>query len=176
MMSSPTRAPASRIAVYVTPISRLVGLNLLTLGLYSLYWFYRHWRAQKQAYGLDISPVARSVLSILYVHQLFRAIDREARDSGLKPSWDPNARATTYVLLLIVSRLVARWGPDELAGTVVTVAFEIAALVPLSAAQQVANLIGHHAEQGEHEDDEDEEDDEDDEDDEDEEDEEDEAQ
>ena len=111
-------ALAFRVALYVTPISTLILLNIVTLGFYSLFWFYRHWSVQKRAYKLKILPGVRGFFSIFFVHGLFRNIDRAARTSGLSPRWNPNSQATTYVGLVMASRFTGSLGPGEMADLV----------------------------------------------------------
>src|SRR6478735_927493 len=60
---------------YDVSIATLSALQLVTFGLYAVYWFYRHWAVQKRARRLNISPLARGIFAIFFVHRLFKAID-----------------------------------------------------------------------------------------------------
>ena len=146
----------TRVAVYVTPISTLVLLSILTVGLYPIYWFYRHWSVQKRARRLPIWPAARGLFSIFFVHRLFLTIDRAARASGTSPRWNPDSQATTYVGLVIASRLIGRIGSDQFTVLFVEIALVLASLLPLATAQQLANLANGRRELAEDEDEDDE--------------------
>ncbi|HYQ03412.1 MAG TPA: hypothetical protein VER96_32280 [Polyangiaceae bacterium] len=119
--------------------STLATLYLVTFGMYGVYWFYKHWSVRKRAYRLRISPVARAVFSIFFVHRLFKLIDETARATGVSTRWSPSTQATSYVMLVLGLRIFGSF-----AFGVESLVFQIAALVaiviPLVAAQRVANL------------------------------------
>jgi hypothetical protein len=118
--------------------STLAALQLVTLGLYAVYWFYRHWAVQKRARRLNISPLARGIFAIFFVHRLFRVIDQGARAVGISPRWKPGSQATLFVLLVLAGRTLGNLGSD---GQVIVVSLVINALsiLPLVAAQRLAN-------------------------------------
>ncbi|HYQ03410.1 MAG TPA: DUF4234 domain-containing protein [Polyangiaceae bacterium] len=122
----------------------LVGLYLITFGIYGVYWFYKHWAVQKRARGLNISPLARGIFAIFFVHKLFKMIDQTARATGITPKWDAASQATLYVIIVIVARVVTR-----LSDTGVTLLAGLglvgAAVIPLWSAQRVANQANGRA-------------------------------
>ena len=135
---------ADETPFYVVSIPKLVVLYFATLGTYEVYWFYRHWRAQRRAFGIDVMPWARALFSVLFVGRLFKAIDGRAREADHEPTWDAGGQAGIYVAVVIGSRLVSRIA-DGLLGTLVGIVIGLAAVVPLIAAQKVANLASDDA-------------------------------
>ena len=55
---------------YVVSLRKLVLLSIATVGLYSLYWFWRHWKLHKLDRKLDIWPVPRAIFAIFFAHGL----------------------------------------------------------------------------------------------------------
>ena len=136
-------------AVFVVAPAKLLVLGVASLGFYSLYWFYKHWALQRRAYALNIWPVARAIFSIFFVHQLFKAFHTQAAERGPTPAWQPGSQATLFVVLSVVSNLVARMGKfigESLALDLASTALGLAALLPMVAAQRVANAAAGDSE------------------------------
>lgn len=122
-----TAAPASAIPrvplfLYI-PVWRLILLSILSGGLYQAYWIYKNWRYLKERERVDIRPFWRGIFGIFYCHSLLRRIhgDREAR-AAQAPTFPPDALATGWVVLVILSNVLAR--VDSVA------VFVLAAFVP----------------------------------------------
>lgn len=128
--------------------STLALLYLVTFGIYGLYWFYKHWAVQKRAWGLNVSPLARGIFSIFFVHRLFKRIDQTARATGASPRWKPDTQATMYVLMVIIARVILRLDSGS-TGLLVGIVLSAAAVIPLVEAQRVANLANGHSLDGE---------------------------
>lgn len=124
-------------ALYVVSTTKLVLLYVATSGLYVLYWFYQHWSAQRRAYRLNIQPLARAAFAVFFVHALFRNFVRVARHAGFSPTWRPESQATLFVGLSVFSPILSRVVLD---GYFMPFLLQCAALLPLAAAQRVANL------------------------------------
>ncbi|MRH02334.1 MFS transporter permease [Xanthomonas sontii] len=71
-------APADPLSTLFAPsAAKLVLLCATSFGWYALYWFYRNWRALRLLSGRRrISPVWRSVFSLLWVFACFRELER----------------------------------------------------------------------------------------------------
>jgi hypothetical protein len=150
---------ARRVRFHTTAISDLVILYLVTFGLYSVFWFYQHWSLLKRTHGLPLSPLARGLFDIFFTHRLFKGIDEGARAAGLSPAWNPGSQATTYVVLVLVSRSMLRADTDEMTALAVGLALLTASVLPLVAAQRVANLANDRPELVDEDEDEDEDED-----------------
>ena len=133
-------AVGSRVARFfrVSPAA-LVVLYIVTLGLYGLYWFYKHWAIQKQARGLNISAIARGVVPIFFVHRLFKIIDQTARATGVSLEWRASSQATMYVMLVVVARVVSQLGSTN-TSLIASLALFAFSVRPLWLAQRAANL------------------------------------
>ncbi|MBK8286882.1 MAG: hypothetical protein IPK97_19570 [Ahniella sp.] len=95
--------PAAPDAFYVVSSLKFHLLFFLTMGFYSVYWFYRHWKAWKSHSREDLWPVPRAIFNIFFVHALFGLFVR----AGM--SWQPwkgLVWATVYVVAAIASNFV----------------------------------------------------------------------
>lgn len=54
-------------------------LDFFTLGLYSIYWFYKHWRMIQISTGEKLSPFLRAIFQIFFVFSLFKRIHNTAQ-------------------------------------------------------------------------------------------------
>jgi len=111
--SPPTARLGSAVAeaeqpwLYVVAPYKLLLLMVLTVGLYSVYWFYRNWKllnVHHKAYW----PVPRAIFSIFFTHALFTEIDGLLRKRGIVHAWSPGGMATLYVVSAIASRVLDR--------------------------------------------------------------------
>ncbi|WP_295952158.1 MFS transporter permease [uncultured Xanthomonas sp.] len=70
--------PLSTLSTLFAPsAAKLALLCATSFGWYALYWFYRNWRALRLLSGRRrISPVWRSVFSLLWVFACFRGLER----------------------------------------------------------------------------------------------------
>ncbi len=77
--AAPAPAPAtdSLSTLFAPSAAKLALLCATTFGWYALYWFYRNWQAIRLISGRRrISPVWRSVFSLIWIFACFRALDR----------------------------------------------------------------------------------------------------
>jgi len=90
------------------PVSegKLITLYVLSFGLYGVYWFYKNWKLQQPRMDKKISPVLRSVFSILFTHSLFRIIDKSAEHLEKKHKFNANGLATLFVAAIVVSNII----------------------------------------------------------------------
>ncbi|MBB4125736.1 hypothetical protein GGR77_001007 [Xanthomonas translucens] len=64
-------------ALFAPSTTKLALLCATSFGWYALYWFYRNWQAIRLISGRRrISPVWRSVFSLIWIFACFRALDR----------------------------------------------------------------------------------------------------
>jgi hypothetical protein len=124
---------------YRVATSTVALLQFVTFGLYAVYWFYKHWAVQKRARRLNISPVARGIFGVFFVFRLFKLIDTTARASGVSPNWNHGSQASLYFVVVFSSRILQNLSSGGLV-LVVALAANAVSILPLVAAQRVANL------------------------------------
>ncbi|MBB5874809.1 MFS transporter permease [Xanthomonas sp. 3498] len=76
--AAPAVAPIDPLSTLFAPsATKLALLCATSFGWYALYWFYRNWRALRLLSGRRrVSPVWRSVFSLLWVFACFRGLER----------------------------------------------------------------------------------------------------
>jgi hypothetical protein len=82
--------------------AKLVVMSVATVGLYQVYWFYKHWRAVRDA-GEDVLPWARSIFGVLFCYSLFRRVADSA--AGLAAPAAP-LLAAVYIALCVSAQLL----------------------------------------------------------------------
>ncbi|MCG8668109.1 MAG: hypothetical protein MI867_01750 [Pseudomonadales bacterium] len=93
---------------YVVSIQKFTLLFFATMGLYSVYWFYKNWALYKIAYSADVWPIPRGIFSIFFAHRLYGAIDAELKTREIQYQWNPDMLATGYVIITIFSHVMDR--------------------------------------------------------------------
>lgn len=134
----------SNCVFFPTSNTKLLVLFFSTLGLYSIYWFYKHWSYQRQYMDKKINPVLRSIFCIFFTHSLFKRIKESAEENGINTTINFSALATLYVVLeLISSGLDRASGKSEDIGLLdyASIAIIVLIVLPLYAVQKVANQI-----------------------------------
>ncbi len=121
-------------------LTKLALLHFASLGLYQLLWFYQSWKLVRNR-GEDVSPIARTVFSVLFCYSLFQRIGDEARSQDLKFAAGP--LAAVWIVLTLAS-----WSPDP--GWAVGFLFFLSFLsfLPLLAVQTTVNRLNHLAAPG----------------------------
>lgn len=104
-------------------------LNIMTMGYYSLYWFYKNWQQHKLHHETSSWPVMRAIFSVFFTHSLFRAVNERLENNKSSFIWLSEAFATTYVVAVVVARVCERMSAKEI-GSPVTDLLALA-LVPL---------------------------------------------
>jgi hypothetical protein len=118
-------ASTDQEAFYVVSAAKFAVLYLITFGLYSVYWNYKHWAMIKRARNGDEWPVARAIFSIFFQHSLTAEIEQRLRRQKIAFDWNPNARATAIVIVTLAMSLLDRLdriGFDEPIYSVLTIA------------------------------------------------------
>ncbi|MGY4534391.1 magnesium-transporting ATPase (P-type) [Pseudomonas sp. TE3786] len=129
-------------AFFVTSIGKLCVMYLLTMGMYMLYWMYRHWDSQRAEIAKPIWPIARSVLMTFYTHSLCALISKRLQ-AQQQPAWRYSGAANWFVLFSVISLLVFVFTTSE-SPLLLSVALPLfllaASLQPMVAIQRQANL------------------------------------
>ena len=109
VMDAPARTRA--LEFYVVSRTKFTVLFTATLGMYLLYWFYRHWARYRAYHKEQLWPVARAIFPVFFTHALVREIGHALARQGARLRWSPGVLATGYVIAQIGSSVC-----DRLAG------------------------------------------------------------
>jgi hypothetical protein len=114
------------------PVSlfKLAILSLTSLGFYEIYWFYRHWKCERQHTGEKLSPLARGIFGPLFAYSLFRRIRSASATSGISVALSAGALAVAYFVWVTSWRL-----PDPYW------LISLLSFVPLLPVQKVVNTV-----------------------------------
>jgi hypothetical protein len=89
---------------YVVGKTKFLVLLFGTLGVYSLYWFFQQWMTIcEREPSRNISPIARTALSIFYINPLVRILDKQLRLTAPTYAWRPLTLASIYILARVIS-------------------------------------------------------------------------
>lgn len=128
---------------YVVSETKFLILAIATLGLYYLYWFYKHWKNQKIKHNESIWPVARTIFSIFFTHSLFRRIQEKLNADNKSFAWSHSLMATIYVVAAIIGYVTDQGSTLGPSAAMLSLA-SFATLIPMVwstyKAQQAANL------------------------------------
>ena len=112
LYAPPKAAVTSQVSVesvpefYVVAPWKCMLLFFGTVGLYHLYWFWKHWALQRDRHRLSIWPIPRALFSIFFAHALNSRVDEQLARRGVAYRWSPGGWATLYVIGSIVSRIL----------------------------------------------------------------------
>lgn len=98
----------SEAEFYVVSIQKFLVLFAVTLGIYSVYWFYKNWAQYKIVHNGSMWPVMRGIFSIFFAHSLFRVVNQRIEEKSKEYSWQHSSLATIYVVCSIVSNISDR--------------------------------------------------------------------
>ncbi|WP_178119563.1 hypothetical protein [Pseudomonas sp. SCB32] len=154
-MDNPYRPPEAELIMgsaeadqvrpfFITSLRKMATLYVLTSGLYSFYWMYKHWSIQKLYMSRKINPPLRSFFMLFFIHSLARRI-AEALPETVRKSWSYRSDATWAVILMIVATFIDTL--SDFASALSTLLLLIAVhlqLIPLLSIQHRANQAGGH--------------------------------
>jgi hypothetical protein len=118
-------------------------LSFFTLNIYSLYWFYKHWRSIRLSTGIKTYPILSSIFQVFTAYSLFKQIRNEAEKSGYKKFRNAGNAAIGYISLLIFSNGIAKMdyhsSNEETSALVVSLILGIGTALIMAAVQRAAN-------------------------------------
>lgn len=102
--------PQKPSAFFIVSPVKLVVLTMASLGLYTLYWNWRHWQTIRETQGLGIFPIMRALFSIFFIGMLFSRFSKGAAKVGDRfASWQPFVWAFAYIFISIGSSLISEY-------------------------------------------------------------------
>ncbi|WP_413663724.1 hypothetical protein ACG1BZ_22155 [Microbulbifer sp. CNSA002] len=129
---------------YIVSPTKFWVMSLGTVGIYSVYWFYRHWAEYQRASGENMWPVMRAIFSIFFTHSLFSRIQSRIEIDKVDYRWVPALWATLYVVFAIAGAIVDRisYYSDVISLIdIVSILLLPFTLWPLYEGQKAANMV-----------------------------------
>ena len=99
-----TFIPGASYSEYQT-VRNFCLLNILSLGLYQLFWFYKHWNFIRENKDSNILPVWRSLLTLFFGYPLFRKFYRLAVEKGFNRKTPIGLIFILYIALTLAGEL-----------------------------------------------------------------------
>lgn len=151
-MENPYRAPEAPLVeeragaeqarpFFVISLTKMIVLYVATLGLFNLYWMYKHWSIQKPHMPGKINPPLRSLFMLFYIHSLARRV-HDALPEVQRKGWSYSSDATWAVVLLIVSNVADKLTsriPELSHYSLPFIILGLVPLIPLTNIQRRAN-------------------------------------
>jgi hypothetical protein len=97
----------------VAPIKFLV-LFFVTIGMYQIYWVYKHWSQFKKSTRGDQWPVMRAIFAVFFTHSLFVEINHSLNTNKVKYQWNSGVHATFTVIFLVIGNIMDRLSMKEI--------------------------------------------------------------
>jgi hypothetical protein len=88
----------------VSPV-KLVVMSFCTLGLYQIYWFYKHWVLIKERSEPDIIPWGRALFGVFWCYSCFDFIRKDEQHLQVEPTLPAGPLAAAWVIATLTSRL-----------------------------------------------------------------------
>lgn len=91
--------PVEAARPYLVNPAKLAILSVITMGVYDIYWAYRHWSYLKRARRLRVRPFWRAVFLPIFCYPLFKHLGQR------RASW----YTVTYIGLSLISFSTPNW-------------------------------------------------------------------
>jgi len=91
---------------YSISLKRMLFFSIVTLGLFKPYWFYKNWKAIKQAENSKIIPLIRALFSVFFCYSFFKRVDKSAKHFGYSNYFSPIVLTLVYVILVIIANFI----------------------------------------------------------------------
>ena len=84
VVSEPQPRISSDAPLFAISLTKLIVMNVVTLGIFELVWLYQHWATIRRRDRSDIWPVPRAIFGVLFGWSLFKRIQREGEQAGVQ--------------------------------------------------------------------------------------------
>ncbi len=131
-------------AYFVVSISKLKILYLATLGFYSYYWFYQHWKRQKPFVEGNINPILRSLFSLFFTHSLAKRIQNSMLNAAPSSARNLSLFATLFVVTSLTAAIIGRLADEPNAPNymyLIWLAVLYISVFPLVEIQEKVNIL-----------------------------------
>lgn len=96
----PPAASTNDAMFFVVSIRKLIVMNIFTLGLYWVYWYYQNWSLYRRKSGERVLPLVRTFFGILFLYGLLSRVDRQLRVAGHHHAWSPFWLTCAFILVV----------------------------------------------------------------------------
>ena len=93
----------------VSPLKLLV-MSTCTLGLYEIYWYYKHWCSVKEREKSDIAPLGRAFFAFIFCYSLFKRIQATGQSHNIPRTIAPGPLAAGFILLSVFTSCLTLTG------------------------------------------------------------------
>lgn len=94
-----------RIVLESITKTKFINLDILSLGLYQIWWMYKVWRYYKEKNNLNIMPAARALFSIFFMYALIEKIQKDAKNKGYEKKYSSGGLFFLFIIFHLLSRL-----------------------------------------------------------------------
>lgn len=107
-ISADKRHPADGDTMYY-PVSvpKFLFMWIMTVGMYSLYWFYKNYAYIKRRDGSSIMPIARSIFNIFWYYPLYKDLFLHQTSNHDKATIPPRYVGVILAVLFFVSSILS---------------------------------------------------------------------
>ena len=102
---SPAEATEVEPPLFAVSILKLIVLSIVTLGLYEMYWAYKHWVAIRLREQSEIMPAPRAFFGVIFAWALFRRIEKIGVAEGVPDAPPAGFLAIAWVVVTLCWRL-----------------------------------------------------------------------
>ncbi|NMP31057.1 hypothetical protein HII17_05715 [Thalassotalea sp. M1531] len=90
---------------YAVSQKKFLIMFLGTFGIYSIYWFYKHWSLYKESENEAMWPVMRSIFQVFFTHSLFSLFEMKYQIKTGEAPKSINHIATIFVVTAIIGNI-----------------------------------------------------------------------
>lgn len=101
---APIKDDAGLLFFAVSPF-KLVLMSICTLGLYQVYWFYKHWALIRERSEPHIIPWGRAIFGVFWCYSCFKSIREDERRLGVAPALPAGPLTIFWIVVTLTSRL-----------------------------------------------------------------------
>jgi hypothetical protein len=95
----------AEVRFFAVSPAKLVVMSVCTLGVYQIYWFYKHWVLIKERSEPHIIPWGRALFGFFWCYSCFEFIRNEERQLGVEPTLLAGPLATGWIAASLTYRL-----------------------------------------------------------------------
>lgn len=89
----------------IIPIWRFILLSIITFGIYELVWFYKNWKFLKVEQNLKITPILRTIFSIIFAWSFAWYLKTFLKEKNISAKFSPTLIGIYYFIIAILWKL-----------------------------------------------------------------------